>query len=218
MGILIDLIIVAVIGVCLFLGYRRGLTGSVLRILSFVLAIVIAFILFKPVSNFIINQTKIDDNIQTAIQEKIVAVYANTTDGKVVIENMPAVISDYINETIENGSKTIEEASKEVSINVANMIINIVTWIFVFILARIVLSVVKILSKIVVNIPIIKQVDKAGGIIYGILEGVIIVYLVFAVVTFIAPILKNDSITEQINHSYIGNKMYNDNILLKIVF
>ena len=49
MAIIIDIVIVAIIALCLFLGYRRGLTGSLLKILSFVLAIVIAFILFKPV-------------------------------------------------------------------------------------------------------------------------------------------------------------------------
>jgi len=218
MGILVDVFIVAVIGVCLFLGYRRGLTGSVLRIISFILAIVIAFILFKPVSNFIIHKTQIDDTIYATIQGKIVEVYANATDGKIVIENMPEVISDYINETIENGNKTTEEASKEVASNVTNMIIYVATWVLVFMMARIILMAVKVLSKIVVNIPVIKQVDKAGGIIYGLLEGVIIVYLAFALLTFIVPMLEKDTISEPIQHSYIGEKMYNNNILLKIVF
>ena len=218
MGIIIDLIIVAIIGICLFLGYRRGLTGSVLRILSFVLAIIIAFILFKPVSNFIIEQTEVDDTIYNAIRGKMTEVYGNATDGTIVVENMPAVIADYINETIENGSKTVEEGSKEVARNVTNMIINVATWILVFILARLILMVVKLLSKIVVNIPVIKQVDKTGGILYGLLEGVIIVYLAFALLTFIAPMLQNTTMTEQIEQSFIGNKMYNDNILLKIVF
>lgn len=218
MGIIIDFIIVAIIGICLFLGYKRGLTGSILRILSFVLAIIIAFILFKPVSNFIIQQTKIDDTIYNTIQGRIVEVYANATNDKIVIENMPAVISDYINETIQNGNKTAEEASKEVANNVTNMIIYIATWILVFIIARIILMAVKMLSKIVVNIPVIKQVDKAGGILYGIVEGILIVYLAFSLVTFIVPMLETDTLTEQIHHSYIGEKMYNDNILLKIVF
>ena len=47
MSIIIDIIIIAIIALCVILGYKRGLTGSLLKILSFVLAIVIAFILFK---------------------------------------------------------------------------------------------------------------------------------------------------------------------------
>ena len=218
MAIIIDLIIVAIIGICLFLGYKRGLTGSLLRILSFVLAIIIAFILFKPVSNFIIEQTQVDDTIYQAIQGKMTDVYANATNGTIVVENMPEVISDYINETIEIGSKNVEEASKEVARNVTIMIINVATWILVFIIAKIILSIVKLLSKIVVNIPVIKQVDKVGGIIYGILEGMIIVYIAFALLTFIAPVLQTNTLSEQIQQSFIANIMYNNNILLKIVF
>ena len=49
MSIIIDIVIVAIIALCIFFGYKRGLTGSLLKILSFVLALVISFIFFKPV-------------------------------------------------------------------------------------------------------------------------------------------------------------------------
>ena len=62
MGIIVDLIIVGILVLCIFLGYKRGLTGSLLKIVTFLLALIIAFILFKPVSNFIINNTKLDEN------------------------------------------------------------------------------------------------------------------------------------------------------------
>ena len=55
--IIVDLIILAVLLICIGLGYKRGLTGCLLKIISFVLAIVIACILFKPVANIIINNT-----------------------------------------------------------------------------------------------------------------------------------------------------------------
>ena len=68
MSIIIDIVIVAIIALCIFFGYKRGLTGSLLKILSFVLAIVIAFILFKPVSNLVINHTNCDDYLKEYIK------------------------------------------------------------------------------------------------------------------------------------------------------
>ena len=59
MSIIIDLVIIGIIALCVLVGYHKGLTGSLLKIVSFVLALIIAFILFKPVSNFIIDKTKI---------------------------------------------------------------------------------------------------------------------------------------------------------------
>ena len=71
MSIIIDLVIVAIIALCILLGYRKGLTGSLLKIVSFVLALIIAFILFKPVSNFVIDNTNWDENLEQAIRQSI---------------------------------------------------------------------------------------------------------------------------------------------------
>ena len=67
MSIIIDLVIIAIIALCVLVGYHKGLTGSLLKIVSFVLALIIAFILFKPVSNFIIDKTDWDENLEQAI-------------------------------------------------------------------------------------------------------------------------------------------------------
>ena len=69
MGIVVDLIIVAVMLLFIFLGYKKGLTGSLIKLLSFVIAIVLAVILYKPVGNVVIENTTIDDNIRTSLNE-----------------------------------------------------------------------------------------------------------------------------------------------------
>ena len=69
MLIIIDLVVVAFILLCVIMGYAKGLTGSLIKIVSFALALVIAFVLFAPVSNFVINNTQIDDNLEKTIRE-----------------------------------------------------------------------------------------------------------------------------------------------------
>ena len=70
MGLIIDAIIVLIIIISSFLGYKKGLTKSFLKIFTFIIALVISFVLFKPISNIIINNTDIDENLQKAIEEK----------------------------------------------------------------------------------------------------------------------------------------------------
>ena len=67
MGMIVDLIIVAVILMFMFIGYKKGLTGSLIKLLSFAIAVVVALVFYKPLANTIINKTVIDDNIKTAI-------------------------------------------------------------------------------------------------------------------------------------------------------
>ena len=211
MAIIIDIVIVAIIALCLFLGYRRGLTGSLLKILSFVLAIVIAFILFKPVSNLVINHTKWDDSLKTSI-EQFITEKTSTPEEK---SSLPQVIVDYIDETM---AQSVNEA-KEVAIentaqSVTNLIVNAGVWIAVFIL----LIFIKFITALIAKLPVIKQFDKLGGILYGILEAFVILYVLLAIISFIAPMINNAEFIDALNKSFIGSMLYNNNILLKILF
>ena len=67
MSLIIDGIILGLLLLCILIGYKKGLTKCVIKILSFVVAVVIAAILFKPISNIVIEKTEIDDNIKSAI-------------------------------------------------------------------------------------------------------------------------------------------------------
>ena len=55
MNYLIDLILIAIIALFTFIGYKRGLIKVAFGLVSFILAIAISVVLYKPVSNFIIN-------------------------------------------------------------------------------------------------------------------------------------------------------------------
>ena len=190
MSIIIDIVIVAIIALCIFFGYKRGLTGSLLKILSFVLAIVIAFILFKPVSNLVINHTNWDDSLKESIKGFITE-KTTTPESE---SDLPQVIVDYIDETMaESVNEAKEVAIENTAQSVTNLIINAGVWIAVFIIARILLIFIKFITAL-------------------------ILYVLLAIISFIAPTLNNTEFIEAINKSFIGNMLYNNNLLLKILF
>ena len=63
MALIIDLIIVAIILLFTFLGYKRGLIKVAIKLCTFFIAIIIAFILYKPIANVVIKNTEIDNKI-----------------------------------------------------------------------------------------------------------------------------------------------------------
>lgn len=212
MTIVVDLIILAILIICIIIGYVRGLTGSLIKILSFVLSLIIAFILFVPISNLIIDKTRIDDNLEQSIKEMIIGNEENKE------EKMPEAITDYIGQKVENAADDAKESiANSTARDVAITIVKAGTWIALFIIARILLIFLRFITSLIAKLPVIKQFDKLGGIIYGILEGLIIVYILLAIISFVAPMLDN-SIVDSIDKSFIGNMMYNNNILLKIIF
>ena len=57
MGILIDIIFIAIILLSAFLGYKKGLVNMASKLFAGILAIIITLILYQPVSNAIIKNT-----------------------------------------------------------------------------------------------------------------------------------------------------------------
>lgn len=220
MSLIIDLIIILIIALCIILGYRRGLTGSLIRIVSFVLALIIAFILFKPVSNFVIDHTNWDENLEQSIRQSILKEEANEkVENANEEKNMPDVIMKHINEAVKNAGNEAKAAIVDSTArNVAIMIINIAVGIALFIISKIILLLIKGLAELITKLPIIKQCDKLGGIIYGLLQSLVIIYIAFAIISFVSPMLSTTGFIEAIQKSFVGSIIYNDNLLLKLIF
>ena len=212
MSIIVDIAILAIIVLCIIIGYVRGLTGSLIKIVSFVLSLIIAFVLFIPVSNLIINNTKIDENLESSIRNMIIQDEQNED------ENMPEAITDYIGQKIDQAADDAKEAIVDSTArDVALTIVKAGTWIALFIIARILLIFLRFITSLIAKLPVIKQFDKLGGIIYGLIEGLIIVYFLLALISFISPML-NGTLANAIDESFVGSMMYNNNLLLKIIF
>lgn len=218
MGIIIDIVIVAVIGLSIFMGYKKGLIGVAFKILSFLIAIVLAFILSKPVSNYIIENTEFDDNIRTTIQETLESKNFENTN-QTEENNMPAIITEYVVEQIQNVTAEAQnEVASIVAINLTQTVINGIAFIGIFIVAKIALLFLKFLAEAIAEIPLIKQFNELGGVIYGVLKGFFIVYLFFAIVSLLAPVINMAGFLDIINASYLGNMLYDNNLLLRLLF
>lgn len=222
MGIIIDLIIVAIFALFIMMGCKKGLTGSLIKLLSFAIALILAFILYKPVASIVTNNTQIDENIEQAI--------VSTFNGKTENEQEPQDNKDEesgINKTIlDNINKEIENATSDAKDQIVDntakslttTIINVGSGICVFIVARFILFIIGIFANQITNLPILKQIDKLGGIAYGTVEALVIIYLILAIISFTAVINPENGIVSAILKSSIGSMLYNNNLILKFLF
>ena len=115
MGIVVDLIIIAVVLLFILLGYRKGLTGSLIKLLSFIIAVVISLVFYKPLANILIDNTQIDENIKASMTETFIHEQEPETDEE---KNMPSTILDSINK--DNTSFFIFQNSYILLFNILN--------------------------------------------------------------------------------------------------
>lgn len=211
MGICIDLVIVLIFILNIFIGYKKGLINVIFSICAFLIAIIATLILYKPISNIIINNTNIDDKIK----EVIVKNNTNSSNVETYDNGEKTGLQQYIESTIENTTEEAKiQATRTVADVISNKAVEILTGVVLFILIRIAVVLLKFLIEGIAELPIIKQFNQVGGIAYGILKSFIIIYLILTILFFVISIKGNTKIEDTIESSYITKFLYENNIIV----
>lgn len=220
MPIFLDIIVIALILLSTFLGYKKGLIGVAFKIVSFIIAIIITLILYKPVANIIIEHTTWDETIENTIYEKLSG--TKIEEGEKIDKDqtdLPGVVVNYINDGIETTVKQAQEnISQIIAKNLTQSIIQILTMLIIFTITRLILLFAKVILEAVAELPVVKQFNEMGGILYGILRGIILIFVLLAIASFILPMINQTILLECIEHSILTKFLYNHNIILRIFF
>ena len=195
MGIAVDIVIIAIILLSTFLAYRKGLVKLAIQLFSFVIAIVVTFILYIPISNFVINEN---------------AIYEKANDIMVESEGSNELANQVV-DTAKN--EMLPETARTLAINIVRGGVIII----LFIGLKIALRFVTALADLIAKLPIIEQINQLGGLVYGILRGIIIIYACLLILSVSGQIIPENQINQGVEQSYIGKVMYENNIL-KVFF
>ena len=195
----VDLIIIAIVALSTFLAYKKGLVNLAIGLCAFVISIAITVILYQPISNLVINVTSIDEMIEDTIYEK-----ANEIMKKNENED------DLTNSMIEmTKNEMLPETARNLAVNIVTGGVIIV----LFVGMKIALRFISAFANAVAKLPIIDQINKMGGLVYGLLRGILIVYVILLIINIPTQINPNNVVNENIHKSYLGKSMYENNIL-----
>ena len=207
MGIVLDIIIIAIIIANIYICYKKGLVKLAVGLVAVLVAIILSVILYKPVSNLIIKNTGIDKKIENVIIENFSADTQNGGETKYV--GVIDYLEKYANDAV---TKTQNEIVYETAGTMAVKITNVIVLLAIFIIVRAVLVLLTFVSDAITSLPLIKQCNEVGGIVYGIIKALLIVYILLAIVFLIVLISGNSTISNLVSTSYITKFFYNNNI------
>lgn len=221
-GVLVDLVIISIIASNAFWGYRRGLVGVVFKILTFIISLLIMFVLYKPVSNTIMEHTKIDEWLTTKIAESIQG--TSLADGQLLNyeesgnSNVSKVAIDELNSFVKDAlRKSADNVVGYVSQNVAIQMVRIGTMMLLFIVSRFLLLFIRFIAEMIANLPIIKMFNRSGGLVYGVVKGFLVTYVILGIFSIASPFIYNWGVLDAIQDSTLGKKMYNDNVIIEFI-
>lgn len=189
----LDISALLIIAVCSLDGLLKGFVISVFNIAGFVVAILVAKAAAPGLALYIAGNTSIDDTISNYI----VAKYNNISSGI-----SPAL------KIFGNSKLGFENV-------LTSEIVLVLSFFLAFILAKIVLSVIANILDTAARLPVIKQFNRLGGFFFGALKGVFILYILFAVFTFIVPLFSpSNIILTSLDGSVFASNFYRYNFIL----
>lgn len=222
----LDIAVIAIIGLCIFSGYRKGLVKTLYSLFSIFIALFISNKLNPFISSFLREKGGLYDiftnNILSAmgLNEKITS-YGNAAGEKIISDlNFPKFITEKLLEM--NTPETYEvlgvtNLENYISGFFANILINIIAGILVFAGVIVIMKVLTVSLDLIVKLPVLKSFNKAGGVIAGFLQGTVYVWIGLIIFTLFFASTKNNFMAI-LQNSLIAIKFYENNIILNIFF
>lgn len=199
----VDIIIVAILALSIFLGYKKGLIELGIKAVAVIIAIVGTLILYRPITNIIVDTTNLDENLQQTIMEKSGSIVGDGITGNAVEEGIVSEIQNQM----------LPEAAHELSLNIIRAGVMIVLYIVI----KIALRFVTALANLIAKLPILDQFNKLGGIVYGAIRGLLIIYVALLIIQFVGEVNPGNMVNEEIDKSFIGKEMYERNVIELLV-
>lgn len=199
----VDIIIVAILALSIFLGYKKGLIELGIKAVAVIIAIVGTLILYRPITNIIVDTTNLDENLQQTIMEKSGSIVGDGITGNAVEEGIVSEIQNQM----------LPEAAHELSLNIIRAGVMIVLYIVI----KIALRFVTALANLIAKLPILDQFNKLGGIVYGAIRGLLIIYVSLLIIQFVGEVNPGNRVNEEIDKSFIGKEMYERNVIELLV-
>lgn len=205
---IIDIVLILIILLGAFLGYKKGLINEIFGIIGIFLAIFLALLSYKLVVKNIVPLTGLDKTVYTIIEQKFIDT-ENTNDSSI---NVPKNLQTYFDASIiinQTSSSNIEKTS--------NFIVNAITIFILIIIYYIGIIIVKVILNNVAKLPILHGINGIGGAIVGIVKNMIIVLILLTLISFYSTIGKANSITNAINNSFVTKQIYDSNFITTII-
>jgi len=195
-------IILIILFICIILyGYKKGAVGIIAKLVTVILSFAIAYLLAETVGEYI-SKTSLGIKIQTSITTTISDRLNAQSDSGIIIK---------IQEMLKSSSES-ELTSKTVEYIFVG-----IGFMSVFIVSRLVLWIAQKILESIFELPVLKTLNKLGGIIASVLLFIIELSIMLTIIKAISTLSFMNAVVNIIDKSVICKAIYNHNIVTDLI-
>lgn len=222
-----DVLVIAMIGGFGLIGLRNGFIYSMFRLLSFFVSAIISIKFYSLLSTFLMK-TFLFTNIKASILKNLLMQQqaqtpkldnqAKQAAAENIVSNLqlPRFLKGFIQTNLPSPSSLIDMNSilDAISTQLTKVVIDVISLIILYILIRIGLIFLRVILHGVAKLPVFKQMDKLGGFAFGSVEGLLTLYIVFAVAMLFNTSPQFKEVFDTVDNSLIAKFFYQQNFIV----
>lgn len=207
-------------------GYRRGLIRTLASIAFFFLTAVLVQFITPHISSFLKEQTPLYGYLKEQCAEVFQIEKQEEEEEPSKLEQarwidslpVPDTLKKQLSEHNNKAGYTQLEAdsfSEYIAGYMANLILNLLTYVAAFALVGVLLNVGIAALDLIAHLPVLHGVNQILGLFGGLLQGLLIVWIIFLVITVCVSTQPGSELMDMIRESPVLKTIYDSNILLK---
>lgn len=227
-GFIVPLVVAAFLICMAFVGYKKGFLKIILSLAALIVTITLSVILTPVVSEVLKENTKVYDTIYEKMEEFVSKeVSSDTPENREAQDQALSGIAlpESITKTLVNNNTGesylklgADSLASYTAHSLTGIVINVISFIIIFIIISIVFSILMHIANIFSKIPIIRGINKIAGIAAGLLQGLVILWILGMVITACGAMSWGQSALGIIESSAFLSFIYNNNLLTMLLF
>lgn len=216
----LTIVVIAIIAVFGFIGHARGFLKMILSVLSLILTLYVATLISPHISTWL-QGTHLYDSVYQGTYTYVNETLGQSVTGDITTAmeklQLPENIQNYIlagENTIVNETGITRVIAEKLTAMIFDVLVFLVTFAGAMIIIKLLFAALNLMS----HLPIIHGVNKIAGLFIGILEGLVVVWVFFIVISLTNGSDFAYNMYTQINESAFLTFLYNKNIIMSLLF
>ncbi len=227
---IVDIVIIAILGLSVLVGLYRGFISSVASMGSCLLSLGLSFWLSPKLAAWVQQNPEILKTLAsytdaaTRLGDQALAGSSVTGLGQTGIQeilnkvSLPPPLDSLLKNNLVNQvfGKTADVGSY-VSQTIVGAILNVICFVVCFLVLLLVLHFVLNFLKVVFRFPVLKQLNSVAGGALGLLRGVLLCFVAFALLPLVQTMLPLQGVKELVDASALAPVFNGGNLILAIM-
>lgn len=226
-----DYVVLGVIFAFAIVGLINGFVLSIFKITSFFLSIYIS-IKFYPVAADMLAKTPLYEAVKASMLKGLTAsgqeaaaasggqpaeAAAETVIGGL---KLPEIFKKALIEKVPDPKQLVDinGIMETLSEELTKIIIGIISLILLYILVRIAIMLIGYILKGITRLPVVKQLDRLGGLALGAAQGLLTIYILCAVLVLFNAVPQFGQVYTALDSSVLAKFFYQDNFIVNFMF